>query len=50
MKSTADDSVTENDDDSEDKDYGQPLFITSVACMSRSMSGMGSELIVPFMS
>jgi len=26
-------------------DHGQPLFITSVACMSRSMSGMGSELI-----
>ena len=27
------------------KDHGQPLFNTSAACMSRSMSGMGSELI-----
>ena len=27
------------------KDHGLPLFITSAACMSRSMSGMGSELI-----
>ena len=27
------------------KDNGLPLFITSAACMSRSMSGMGSELI-----
>ena len=26
------------------KDNGLPLFITSAACMSRSMSGMGSEL------
>ena len=28
-----------------EKDNGLPLFITSAACMSRSMSGMGSELI-----
>lgn len=27
------------------KYHGQPLFITSAACMSRSMRGMGSELI-----
>ena len=27
------------------KDNGLPLFITLAACMSRSMSGMGSELI-----
>ena len=27
------------------KDNGLSLFITSAACMSRSMSGMGSELI-----